>query len=40
MADKVIKINDAKVRSIEINSNPISVEEIEWEEWTVLHEGI
>ena len=30
MADKVIKINDAKVRSIGINSNPISVEEIEW----------
>lgn len=30
MADKVIKINDAKVRSIESNSNPISVEEIEW----------
>ena len=30
MADKVIKINDAKFRSIEINSNPISVEEIEW----------
>ncbi len=30
MADKLIKINDAKVRSIEINSNPISVEEIEW----------
>ncbi|EOT2902063.1 ABC transporter ATP-binding protein [Clostridium perfringens] len=30
MADKVININDAKVRSIEINSNPISVEEIEW----------
>ncbi|MBO3393633.1 ABC transporter ATP-binding protein [Clostridium perfringens] len=30
MADKVIKINDAKVRSIEINSNPTSVEEIEW----------
>ncbi|MGU8747974.1 ABC transporter ATP-binding protein [Clostridium perfringens] len=30
MADKVIKINDAKVRSIEINSNLISVEEIEW----------
>ena len=30
MADKVIKINDAKVRSIDINSNPISVEEIEW----------
>lgn len=30
MADKVIKINDAKVTSIEINSNPISVEEIEW----------
>ena len=30
MADKVIKINDAKVRSIEVNPNPISVEEIEW----------
>ena len=30
MADKVIKINYEKVRSIEINSNPISVEEIEW----------
>ena len=40
MADKVIKINDAKVRSIEINSNPISVEEIEWYEWIVLDEGI
>lgn len=30
MADKVIKINDAKVRSIEINERPIPVEEIEW----------
>ncbi|HHD2753209.1 TPA: ABC transporter ATP-binding protein [Clostridium perfringens] len=30
MADKVIKINDAKVRSVEVNPNPISVEEIEW----------
>lgn len=30
MADRVIKINDAKVRSIEINKNPIPVEEIEW----------
>ncbi|MGG5460931.1 ABC transporter ATP-binding protein [Clostridium sp. B9] len=30
MADKVIKINDAKVRSIEINKEPISVEDIEW----------
>jgi putative ABC transport system ATP-binding protein len=30
MADKVIKINDAKVRSIELNSNPISVDSIEW----------
>lgn len=30
MADRVIKINDAKVRSIDINDNPISVEEIEW----------
>lgn len=30
MADRVIKINDAKVRAIEINKNPIPVEEIEW----------
>ena len=30
MADKVIKINDAKVRSVEVNSNPIPVENIEW----------
>ncbi len=30
MADRVIKINDAKVRSVDINDNPISVEEIEW----------
>ena len=30
MADRVIKINDAKVRSVEINSNPLSVENIEW----------
>ncbi|MEW9095420.1 MAG: ABC transporter ATP-binding protein [Clostridiaceae bacterium] len=30
MADRVIRINDAKVRNIEINDNPITVEEIEW----------
>lgn len=30
MADRVIKINDAKVRAIEINKSPIPVEEIEW----------
>ncbi|MGG7078519.1 ABC transporter ATP-binding protein [Clostridium sardiniense] len=30
MANRVIKINDAKVRSVDINDNPISVEEIEW----------
>ena len=30
MADRVIKINDAKVRSIEVNKNPLSIEDIEW----------
>lgn len=30
MADRVIRINDAKVRSIEVNSNQSSVETIEW----------
>ena len=30
MADRVIKINDAKVRSIEVNKNPLSIEQIEW----------
>lgn len=30
MADRIIKINDAKVRSIEVNVNPISVDDIEW----------
>ena len=30
MADRVIKINDAKVRNIEVNPNPTSVETIEW----------
>ena len=30
MADRVIRINDAKVRSIELNSNPSPVETIEW----------
>ena len=30
MADRVIRINDAKVRSIEVNTNPSPVETIEW----------
>ena len=30
MADRVIHINDAKVKDIEINKNPIPVEHIEW----------
>lgn len=30
MADRVIRINDAKVRIIEVNSNPSPVETIEW----------
>lgn len=30
MADRIIKINDAKVRSIEVNENPLPIEEIEW----------
>ncbi|MDH6365096.1 putative ABC transport system ATP-binding protein [Enterococcus sp. PF1-24] len=30
MADRVIRINDAKVRSVEINQNPTPVERIEW----------
>ena len=30
MADRVIRIYDAKVRSIEVKSNPSSVETIEW----------
>ena len=30
IADRVIRINDAKVRSIEVNENPASVESIEW----------
>lgn len=30
MADRVIHINDAKVRSIEDNSNPTPIEDIEW----------
>ncbi|MBO0449621.1 ABC transporter ATP-binding protein [Enterococcus sp. MJM12] len=30
MADRVIKINDAKVRSITLNENPLSVAEIAW----------
>lgn len=30
MADRVIKINDAKVRSIEINEYPTAISDIEW----------
>ncbi|MFC4772304.1 ABC transporter ATP-binding protein [Enterococcus hermanniensis] len=30
MADRVIKINDAKVRSIEINEHPAAISDIEW----------
>ncbi|MGX7029753.1 ABC transporter ATP-binding protein [Vagococcus zengguangii] len=30
MADKVIHINDARVKKIEINEQPISVDQIEW----------
>ena len=30
IADRVIKIKDAKVRSIEVNENPVSVDSIEW----------
>ena len=30
IADRVISIRDAKVKSIEINKNPASVESIEW----------
>lgn len=30
MADRVIRINDARVRSIELNEQPISVDKIEW----------
>lgn len=30
MADRIIKINDAKVRSIEVNPNPLPVDQIEW----------
>jgi len=30
IADKVISIKDAKVKSIEVNENPASVESIEW----------
>lgn len=30
MADRVIRINDAKVRSIQTNENPIPIAEIEW----------
>lgn len=30
IADRVIRINDAKVRSMEINKNPIPIEDIEW----------
>ncbi len=30
IANRVIRINDAKVRSIEINENPVPIEDIEW----------
>lgn len=30
MADRVIRINDAKVRSVEVNKHPISIDEITW----------
>ncbi|MDA3972727.1 ABC transporter ATP-binding protein [Enterococcus thailandicus] len=30
IADRIIQINDAKVRSVEINKNPLPVAEIEW----------
>lgn len=30
MADRVIRINDAKVRSVELNENPLPITEIEW----------
>lgn len=30
IADKVIEINDAKVRRIWLNKNPVSIDEIEW----------
>ncbi|WP_100066159.1 ABC transporter ATP-binding protein [Miniphocaeibacter massiliensis] len=30
IADRVIEINDAKVRGITLNPNPVSIDEIEW----------
>lgn len=30
IADRVIKIKDAKVKNMEVNKNPVSVEDIEW----------
>ncbi len=30
MADRIIEINDAKVRSIKINDKPVSIDDIEW----------
>lgn len=30
MADRVVRINDAKVRSVELNANPLPIEKIEW----------
>lgn len=30
MGDRVIRINDAKVRDIKINENPVSIDDIEW----------
>jgi len=30
MADRIIRINDAKVRSVEDNATPTPVQDIEW----------
>ncbi len=30
IANRVIRINDAKVRSVEINENPVPIDDIEW----------
>ena len=30
MADRVIRINDARVRSVELNETPVPRESIEW----------
>jgi putative ABC transport system ATP-binding protein len=30
MADKVVRIKNGKVESVELNSNPLPIERIEW----------